>query len=178
MGYRVNRKPVNPEDTLPRFPVRNGSVMGTELECFYIEFKPGHNPHWHDHVGWPDPHHPGHACQMPFHRDGFRWLSHGRLYREEIMPIDLIEEGFAETCLISFDQPDTTHLAATAHIDSDNPNRICFGFNAQLETFEDKPIEKRFTLLLYNEEDDFYQSVLRGILVILPGAPSYSLQPV
>lgn len=173
MGYRVNRKPVNPEDTLPRFPVRNGSVMGTELECFYVEFKPGHDPHWHDHVGWPDPHHPGHACQMPFHRDGFRWLSHGHILRDEITPIDLIDEGFS-AAHIFFDEPDE-HIIAEAYIDPDYPHVISFRFNVQLDTFERIPINKRFTLFLYNEEDQFYQSVLRGTLVVLPGSPSMSV---
>lgn len=175
MGYRVNKIPPKPEDMLPRFPIRNGSSTWTELECFYLDIKPGHSPHWHDYVGWPDPHHPGNACQMPRHRDGFRWLSHGRIVREKLTPIDLIEEGFT-AALISFDEPDAAHLTAQAAVDQDNPHTISFGFSAELETFEDKPVEKRFTLFLYNEEEEFYQSVLRGILVILPGAPAeYSM---
>lgn len=75
MGYRIHEKPrPRPRRTMQdtatpiRVYVHNGSTANLAIPCYYQEVhKPEHvhihDPHWHDHVGWPSPSHPDHICQ-------------------------------------------------------------------------------------------------------------------
>ena len=160
---------IKPENMLPVYPVRNGATLLLDFECFYVDPHFGHNPHFHDHVGWPDPHHPGNACQMKTPRDQFRWLSNGQIMEYgEPVAIDLIKEGY-ESVTVVLDHPDE-EIVASGFIDDELHNLIVVRFDVSLPMFEDKPIDKRFTIFV--NSDDQTDAVARAVLSILPGAPS------
>lgn len=168
MGYRVNKIPLKPEDMLPTYSVRNGATLQLYFECYYMEPEYGHDPHFHDYIGWPSPTHPGSSCQMKTPRDQFRWLSDGKIVQEsEPVPIDLTEEGYT-TVSVVFDHPDE-NITATGIIDDELPYMIDLKVDVQLPMFEDKPIEKRFTLFV--NRTGASDAVARAKLSILPGAP-------
>lgn len=179
MGYRVDKKPIKPEDMLPTYPVRNGATLYADFECYYVEPKMGHDPHTHDYIGWPDPHHPDEICQMRPPRDRFRWRYDGAVMEpDEPVPIDLTSEyeGYNQELEVIFDHPDD-RIMATAWIDDELPYLIKMVVSPQLPMFEDKPIEKRFTLFaqrrIEGSQDQYLpDAVVRAKLVILPGAPS------
>lgn len=181
MGYRVNKIPPKPEDMLPIYSVRNGATLYADFECYYMEPKVGHDPHLHDYLGWPDPHHPDEICQMPSPRDRFRWRSDGAIMiPSDPVPIDLTNEEYNEELLVVFDHPDEL-IMAHAWIDDELPYLIKMVISPQLPMFEDKPIEKRFTLFarrsVEGSQDQYLQdAVVRAKLVILPGAPSIETQ--
>lgn len=76
MSYRIHeKKPPKPrrevdDVTTPmRLYVHNGTSGDFAFPCYYQEIhhpvpmRP-HDRHWHDHIGWPAPSHPGHSCQL------------------------------------------------------------------------------------------------------------------
>lgn len=187
MGYRVEKKPPKPEDLLPEYPVRNGATLYADFECYYVEPKMGHDPHKHDYMGWPDPHKIDTICQMRPPRDRFRWRYDGAIMKpDEPVPIllyskdeDIDDEGYEQDLEVVFDHPDERIMAA-AWIDKDIPNLIKLVISPQLPMFEDKPIEKRFTLFAKRPLDEgpsglLSDAIVRAKLIILPGAPSMHL---
>jgi hypothetical protein len=172
MGYRVEKKPPKPEDLLPTYPVRNGATLYADFECYYVEPKMGHDPHTHDYLGWPDPHNTGDACQMLPPRDRFRWRYDGAIMKpDEPIPIilhstdaDIEDEGYSQECSVVFDQPDE-RILATAWVDEDIPNLIKMVISPQLPVFEDKPIEKRFTLFTHRTFERDSNTVLSDAAV-------------
>lgn len=177
MGYRVNKIPPKPENFLPVYPVRNGATLYADFECYYVDPTLGHDPHWHDYLGWPDPHHPDKICQMRPPRDRRRWRYDGHIWEKvDRVPIDLLDEGYDREVKIVFDEPDE-HITAKAYIDTELTHLIKLAVSVQMPTFEDKPIDKRFTLFVTRDDEDLYattaDAVVRGVLTILPGAPLF-----
>lgn len=174
MSYRINKKPIKPENRLKRFYVRNGATLDVAFPCYY--FKPifGHDPHYHDYVGWPSPNHVGRACQMHPPRDRFRWLAHPVMRRNgDLIPIHFIEEGYTEAS-ITFEDPDVAeHIDARAWVDIDDDYIVRMYINTDFETFKDRPIDTRFSVFIKKNQDDIVRKdvVCHGILSILPGSP-------
>ena len=167
MSYRYNEKPPKPEDMLPRFDIRNGATIRLAFGCYYLAL---HDKHRHDYIGWPSPNHPDHICQVGRTKFGVRHhCSRYTLVGEEI---DLIDEGY-DTVGIRFDDPEVaSHLdVIEAFIDDEDPYIIRVKIRADLDFFEDKPKETRFTLFIENRGDQLVDAVCHGFVTILPGMP-------
>ena len=175
MGYRIDRKPVKPENVLPVYPVRNGATLYADFECYYVEPIKGHDPRLHDHVGWPDPHHPGAACQMLPPRTHARWLDNPvMLEYNEPEKIMLTEEGYDSEATVAFDDADAAeYISAEAYIDDELDYLIHLVIAPNFPVFEDKPKDLRFTLFIKRTDNgtDYYDAVARIMLSVLPGAP-------
>jgi hypothetical protein len=118
---------------------------------------------------------------MPDPRDRFRWRNDGAIMiPSDPVPIDLLNEEYNEELIVAFDHPDEL-IMAQAWVDDELPYLIKMVISPQLPMFEDKPIEKRFTLFarrsVEGSQDQYLQdAVVRAKLVILPGAPSIEIQ--
>ena len=150
MGYRKNDiPPKKPEDTLPRFEVRNGAILDLAFPCYYLDVVPAHDWHYHDHIGWPAPNYPGEACQQLPHIKG--------------------EYKHGEWEYIDFNAPTPIHL--TSAYEGYDSAYVVF------DALEDKPQDFRFTLFVhapartYQGKQQYEKSdqVIRGIITVLPG---------
>ena len=164
MGYRFSDNPPKPEDHLRRFTVRNGTIMRLAFGCFYLY---GHNNKYHDHIGWPNPSSPDHICQD---------TSNMRLYpfKNKTVSFDeihLTEEGYDEAVVAYEDDENLQYLETTAFIDNDNDSVVRMNVAANLPSFEDKPVDLRFTLFVKKEDGSAIDAVCHGIVTVLPGAP-------
>ena len=170
MAYRYNSEPAEkPEDMLPRYSVRNGATIDIVFKCYYYTPGQGHDPHYHDYIGWPDPHHPGHACQMATPRDVDPRLPQPVLRTlDDQVPIHLTEEGYTETVVV-FDEDVSDGITCSASIGSEDDYIVTAHFDTSFDTFEDNPKEYRFTLFVIN--GSIRDAVCRGILVVQPGSP-------
>lgn len=180
MGYRFCDNPPKPEDMLNRFSVRNGATLRSAFSCFYFKPKPGHDPNFHDHVGWPSPDNPDNICQMmPPQYPPMKWRPAILRTPDDLEPIHLLDEGYQEAA-ITFDNPDIEQcLTYKAWIDEDDDFIVRIYITAELPTFEDKPKETRFTVFvkktytdpITNETMITKDTVCHGIFTILPGSP-------
>lgn len=174
MAYRINKKPIKPEDKLRRFTVRNGATIDVLFPCYYYQPVEGHDPHYHDFIGWPSPSTPGDACQMYPPRDRYRWNRHPLMRNgEDLTPIHLRLEGYDEAVVTFSDQDIAEFVAATAWIDEDDDYLIRFHVNANLATFSDKPLDTWFTIFIKRNDGnmEYKDVVCHGILTVLPGSP-------
>ena len=88
---------------------------------------------------------------------------------DEPVAIDLIEEGY-NTVAVVFDHPDE-NISTSGSIDEELHNLINVTIRPSLPTFEDKPVDKRFTIFIISDTQT--DAVARAVLSILPGgAPS------
>jgi hypothetical protein len=159
MGYRYKDEPKpKPEDMLPRFSVRNGTIVDIAFPCFYPDiFDRCDEANFHQHAFWP----------IPYALIDF---AHPH-------PIDLTSdyEGYDEA-IVAMDET-VPELELTARIDEDETNVIYLCAKANFDMFEDKPKEYRFTLLIHapariyqgEREHERLDQVVRGIIVVLPG---------
>ena len=174
MPYRTNREPPKPENMLRRFTVRNGATLDILFPCYYFAPILGHDPHYHDYIGWPSPNHVGRACQMWPPRDKFRWLAHPVMRQGgDLTPILLRSEGYKEASITFEDDEIAKSLKARAWIDLDDQYIVRMYINTDFETFHDKPLETRFTVFIKKNDGDIVRkdAVCHGILTILPGSP-------
>lgn len=171
MAYRYhNEKPINPENLLRRFDVRNGAIMRMTFGCYYS--KNGHDPHYHDYINWPAPnYHPGEICQMMPPRDRCRWHDPITGYPIQLDPIPLLEEGYTEAVVTYEDEDIAEYLDTIAMIDDVDDNLVRVSMHANFPTFKDKPKEARFTLFIKKEDGTAIDAVCHGIVTILPGSP-------
>lgn len=169
MGYRKEDiPPLKPENALPMFEVRNGAWADIAFPCYYLDVHPAHDRDIHDFFGYPNPRHPDRSCQeigaMPHHEHimFYEWIDFFHPH-----PIDLTseEEGYEEAAVI-LDEP-TEGLTLRAEIDDVETNVVMLHVSANLEFFEDKPIERRFTLFV--RAGDRMDQVVRGVISVLPG---------
>lgn len=179
MGYRRNNTPPpKPENHLKRFEVRNGAIIDLAFPCFYVDVLPVHDSHYHDHIGWPDPHTPGVACQKLPHIPGQYFPGEFEYFdMEHPHPIELTGdyEGY-DSAAIVFDKAEEG-LTATAWLDEDEKNVVRVRVHAALDYFEDKPKDFRFTLFIHapqriydgEEEQERIDQVFRGVITVLPG---------
>ena len=167
MSYRHLDKPPKPEDHLVRFAVRNGATLRIAFGCYYLQF---HDKSYHDYIGWPSVNHPDHVCQIgpelfTIHRPHHRYTVDG----EEI---DLITEGYDEVTIEFDDQTIARKLKdVSAWIDEDDPFIVRIKLRADLDYFEDKPKETRFTVFISNPDKQQVDAVCHGFITILPGMP-------
>ena len=175
MGYRFDDKPpMKPEDALPRFEVRNGAILDIAFPCYYLDVVTAHDSDEHDHAGWPAPGRVDNICQLPHHQrvGEWEWIDF-----ENPNPIDLTSnyEGYDAASIIMDET--VSGLTASARIDTDETNVVYVRFNANLEFFEDKPKEYRFTVFVHapartyqgKSQLEKMDQVIRGMLVVLPG---------
>lgn len=169
MGYRNTEKcPRKPEDTLPRFDVRNGAVMRVAFGCFYA--LDGHDPRVHDHYGWPAPEHPDNICQIsPI---GDRWYPFPNARRPmNLEPIHLIEEGYSDVRVSIDDDEIAEYLKINAWIDEADDYIVRMSVKANFPTFYDKPVETRFTVFAANWQNSTIDAVCHAFITVLPGSP-------
>jgi hypothetical protein len=183
MAYRtLDRPPAKPEDFLPVFDMHNHEIRTWSIPCFYFNVeKPidWHDYHMHDHLGWPDPHHPGHACQaLPDY--GPYAFSPGSVWNyvdmNKAIPIDLTSEyeGYtgATIALDTVDEDgntvDVSNIVVNAEIRDTEPWIVDLIFKPNITSFAGKPKEYLFNSYL-NMGNDRKDLLLRGKLVILPG---------
>ena len=174
MGYRVKDvKPPDPEERLPRYEVRNGATLDIAFECYYWKPTKGHNPHKHDHEGWPSPNHPGDACQMEPPRDIIPYLPRPIMRTpDDLVPIKLYEEGYAVGAILAFDDDidddDIYRFAVVGAPETPRENQVVVHIETYFEEVTE-PREYKFTLFIVSETDVAIDAVCRGILVVLPG---------
>ena len=190
MGYRtLDIPPVKPDEMLPVFEVYNGAPMKWSFPCFYFEVEQPidwHDYHMHDHLGWPDPHHPGHACQaLPdYYGLSFSPASvWNYLDMHKAKKIHLLSdyEGYSSTGSVVFDTVDgkgdsvtLTGLSATLAIRPAPEDWIVdITFNPAIAAFADKP--KEFLFNSYIKSGSRIDLFLRGRLAVLPGPASSGL---
>jgi len=201
MGYRYEQTPPpKPENFLPVFDMYNNERRTWSIPCFYLEVeKPidWHDYHLHDHLGWPDPHYPGHACQaLPDY--GPYAFSPGSVWNyvdmNKAIKIHLLSEyeGYQATygsndrlpVLIVFDEKDeqgntidTSDINVNGWIRADEDWIVDIEFDPTLDHFAGKPKEFLFNVYLQQYEETTTDQweltrkdlLLRGKLVILPG---------
>lgn len=166
MGYRYEHCEDQGLDYFaPRYIVRNGATVNLVFKCFYTT--PGHDPRYHDFVGWPRPDHPDSTCQTP------PPSIHNALLPKPYLganttPIQLAHEGFTDASVV-FDDDVSGYITALAEFDQDESNVINVHFDTSFPTFQDPPKEFKFTLFASGGSER--HAVCRGILVVLPGAP-------
>ena len=182
MGYRkLHRKP-KPEDMLPRLAVRNGATLKVAFDCFYFDPKPTHDPHYHDHIGWPAPNYHFGICQMlpPRNENPRRHFHPIMRTMDDVSPIDLGEEGYTGFEVAYEDEDIAEDLTTRIDIDdTEDVNVIRMQVDTALPSFSDKPKETRFTVFAAKEVTDDEDTILytikdellHGILTILPGNP-------
>lgn len=164
MGYRFCDNPPKPEDHLHRFTVRNGASIKIAFACYYLH---GHNPKMHDHIGWPRPDMPDHICQI---------VSNFKLYGMKDKTIDfqdihLLDEGYTDVSIVFDDSDKAQYIDATVAIDEDDDNIVRVKIDTFFPTFEDKPVDMRFTVFVRNNATDMTDAVCHGMLTVLPGSP-------
>ena len=166
-----------PEDMLPRFAIRNGATLKMTLDCYYLDPKETHDPHYHDHINWPsEDYHPGPICQMVPPRDPRPWFPFPIMRtRDDVSPIDLRGAGYIDLD-ISFDESDVLdHVETRLSFDTEaGENVIRVYISTNFDTFSDKPVETRFTVFAIRQDGTYEikDELVRGILVVLPGNPS------
>lgn len=122
MGYRkLEPKPKKPRRTMEKMTSPSDLYMVLDttanfaIPCWYIEVRkprPAH-PHdrpWHDHVGWPDPHHVDHSCQSwdfahsccshDHHLDHCPSHCKNFIDMRKLIPIHLTKEGYEEVKVV------------------------------------------------------------------------------
>jgi len=164
MGYRFDDKPPKPEDHLLKFSVRNGAIMRIAFGCYYLK---GHNPKYHDHIGWPNPDKPDMICQE---------LSNMKLFglkekTAELEEIHLLEEGYTETEVSFEDEEKAQYVTATTQIDPQDDNIVRMKVAANFPTFSDKPIDLRFTIFVKKKNGSAIDAICHAMITVLPGAP-------
>ena len=183
MAYRLDDiPPKKPEDFLPILDMYNYEKRVWSIPCFYLDVeKPidWHDYHMHDHIGWPDPHYPGHACQaLPDY--GSYTFSPGSVWQyvdmSKAIKIDLTSEyeGYLGASIV-FDTVDeqgntvnTSNIVTSATIRDDEPWIVDLSFAPSIQHFAGKPKEFLFNSYLdggLNRKD----LLLRGKLIVLPG---------
>lgn len=171
MGYRNKEPKKKPEDFLPRFGIRNGATLRTAFACYYFTPADGHDPKYHDHIGWPAPDHPDESCQMKPARYPINGLPRPVLRtKDDLTPINLTDEGYAKAS-ITFDDPAIAEfITASAYIDETDDHLVNVSIAVDAPTFKDKPIDVRFTVFVSDESESVRDAVCHGILSILPGS--------
>jgi hypothetical protein len=143
---------------LPRFFVRNGTIVDIAFPCLYLDIIDRcEDANYHQHVLWPIPY-------------AFIDAAHPH-------PINLTSEyeGYDEAIVVL--DKNVPELELTARIDEDETNVIYLRAKASFDMFEDKPKEYRFTLFIHapkriyqgKQEYERLDQVVRGIIVVLPG---------
>lgn len=140
MAYRLKKTPpprprrtVVDTATPVKLYVHNGSTGDFAFPCWYQEVHhplPGvlHDKHWHDHIGWPSPRHPGHSCQLWIPEPGYcapdlhyECATHAHHYVDmsRVIPIHLTsaDEGYNSVSVAWVQQPQG--ITTTAWIDDD-----------------------------------------------------------
>jgi hypothetical protein len=155
---------------LPRFDIRNGTIVDIAFPCFYLDVIDEHDTKYHDHKGWPSPTHPDHICQYP--GSGFE-----RIDFDNPHPINLTSEyeGYDEAIVVMDET--VPELQLMARIDEEETNVVYLRAKASFDMFEDEPKEYRFTLFVHaparvyrgKQEYERLDQVVRGIIVVLPG---------
>ena len=178
MAYRTLKERPKPENMLPTFSVRNGAIVDLAFPCFYVDVLPVHDSHYHDHIGWPDPHHPGHSCQLlphihgEYHPGDFEYFD---MFHPHPIELTSDYEGYTEA-YVALEKP-VDGLTASAWIED---NVVYARFKSAFDTFEDKPQDYRFTVFIRaprrvyegKVEDERIDEVFHGTLSVLPGAIS------
>ena len=183
MGYRMKERPKNPDRFLPHFFVINGSSLKLPFACYYFTPKKGHDPHFHDHIGWPQPNHPDDSCQMLPPRYPIKGFPRPILRtKDDLTPIDLAEEGYfnAKTYLdIDIQGPDSVMVHTEFSETESNVVDVTFvsGFDGMMS----EPIDIKFTVFV--EGEDSHEAPIRnvvchGILTVLPGPFSINSGPI
>lgn len=163
MGYRFDRPEGEPEDIANRFKVRNGSTLRAAFACYY--FKP-HDPKAHDHAGWPNPDQPDMTCQLV--------LVDGHLTNGEIIPIDLVAEGYKDAAVAFEPDEYEDYVEAEAWIDQDDRNIVRMHAAVSIPAFQGRPHIMRFTVFARKPVEgkpDQIDAVCHGTMMVLPGSP-------
>lgn len=169
MGYRFSDKPINPEDTLPRFEVRNGATIHMEFDCYYWTPE-SMNAEFY----FRDPHHPpvpySHFYPEPWKpQPDFADLRHLPV---DFTEIDLQGEGYNKLSIVFDDSTIASKLSSVIGFDTgDDVNTVHCSVTANLDKFEDEQKETRFTVFAKGSGNNMQDALCRGILVILPGPP-------
>lgn len=163
MGYRTYDKPPKPEDHLRKFAVRNGAIVKLAFGCYYLE---PHNVAFHDHIGWPNPDNADHICQERNNLRFYGWPG----MSGELDEIHLIEEGYTEAAVSYEDEEQAAHLITEAWIDEEVDNIVYMKVKADYPTFNDKPLDLRFTLFVKKHDGSAIDAVCHGFISVLPGA--------
>ena len=186
MAYRLdNTPPPKPEDFLPVFDMHNNEKIVWSIPCFYFDQEQPidwHDYRMHDYLGWPDPHHPGHACQaLPdYGSDSFSPASVWTyIDMNKAIPIHLTssEEAYSSTGVFVFDTKDEdgnnidlTGLGTPmVTVRSDEDWIVDIVFNPQITQFSGKPKEYLFNVYLQTNDNARKDLLVRGKLVVLPG---------
>lgn len=183
MGYRsIERPPKKPNrsmqdtSTRSRIYVQNGATANLAIPCWYKEVRRHKQavPHCrdhHDHIGWPDPHHPDHSCQAydyaqidPHHPER-GYCGHNYVNIESMIPIHLIEEGYTDIEVVLKDSPSGITTSGYIDIYEDWVVRVLFDVSDHPSLDEDKDIEYAVFAVKGNIRD----VVMIGTLTILAG---------
>jgi hypothetical protein len=175
MGYRIDRKPIKPEDMLPTFAVRNGSTMRLAFKCYYVQHEENFSPDVYDNLEWhddkcpEDEHHHNHHCPKP---DVY-------IDVDDLEPIDLPDCDYDEVVVTYEDDSIAQHLTTDAWIDENTPSIVRMFVSADIPNFSDKPKQARFTIFLkrtihineLSKDIETADTLCHGMIVILPGKP-------
>lgn len=165
MGYRFTDIPRKYPQRI--FDVRNGATLKISFGCFYYKY---HDVKYHDHMGWPDPHHQDMIHQVGSLSDPAPWIPDHHVFTErELEPIHLADEGYT-AFLVTFDDPvieaDTVTDIA---IDETEDHVIRVKITVNLPTFTEGTKETGFTVFASTEDGSIVDSVCHGIMKVLPG---------
>ena len=175
MAYRNIEKPkVDPEELLPRYPIRNGTSMMQRFECFYIDPKPKHDPHYHDYLGYPNPHYHHDSCQMKPARDIDPRLGPAFLVGpDDLVPLDLTEEGYNDFFMSYEDATLGAKLTTDIRKDSLESNVVNLYVLAELDLFTEGTQDIVFTLFAKRTDNNglvHKDALVHGIITVLPGS--------
>lgn len=182
------RREVDDVTTPMKLYIHNGIANDFAFPCYYQEIhKPvpvvPHDPHWHDHVGWPSPNHPGHSCQLWIPGTGCTFPEpHPECHRHcehyvdmtTLTPIHLTseEEGYTTFSVAWVEEP--TGITATASIDPDDDWVVKVHIDCKDPNAKKEPQAYKFTVFANAPATDGKAArrdiVALAELVVLPSA--------
>lgn len=166
--HHIGRRTVENISTPFRAWVTNGTIAHVAIPCYYQEIRKPvpaihHDIGWHHHVGWPNPRHPDHICQLAYEPHDCRYhkLHHGclrcRHYLDAstIFPIHFNDDKERyESFYVGITRDgeaieEDEGIAMFANVDEEEDWVIRLSIDANVEDAIDKPIVYRFTVYGY-----------------------------
>lgn len=194
MGYRIHEHKYHEPHrstvdvaTPIKIYIHNGTASTFAFPCWYQEVEPPvpalvHDRHWHDHIGWPSPTHPGHSCQLWIpekhhclydHRECHLHCEHFIDYRR-VIPIHLLSdyEDYSGADVAWVDEPEG--ISINAWIDTVSDWVVRVGVDCRDPNAVREPQHYKFTVFVNNEDAEDQQFrrdiVALAELVVLPSA--------
>lgn len=194
MSYRIHehkppkpRREVDDVTTPMKLYIHNGVSSDFAFPCYYQEIhKPvpmrPHDRHWHDHIGWPAPSHPGHSCQLWIPEHGCRLPGHPECHPHcrhyvdlsTLTPIHLTssEEGYTTVSVAWVTAP--TGITVTAWIDEEEDWVVHVNVDCKDPNAKEKPQTYKMTVFANapaaNGKPARRDIVALAELVVLPSA--------